>query len=235
MNGRLGHLAAASKRAFFGSWPFGLTWQEGSFALFLLFAYGTGVYAHVDPVFYPLTRYSTDPLLLIVNGTILYLLYQRNRDQRLLIWSAITFIGTFFIEALGVATGDIFGEYTYGATMRVQWLGVPFVIALNWTILIIASNDLAVRVVGHPVMTSFVTSGFIALYDFFIEPVAIHLDYWTWAAPEIPLRNYFAWSTVAFLFSLPLNYLKIRFQSPLLPIYLVIQLLFFILLNLLLL
>lgn len=220
-----------SKRAVFDHWPMGLTRPEGYFALFLVFAYSSGVVAHVIPSIYPVTRYTTDPLLLIVNGILLYLLYRRNNDIRLFLWAAITFVGTFCVEALGVATGAIFGEYTYGSTMIVQWLGVPFVIALNWTVLILASNDLAARLTRHPLLISLLASLVIALYDFFIEPVAIYLDYWTWAVAEVPLQNYLAWSVVAFLFSLPLNYFSIRFRSPLLPIYLGVQLLFFILLN----
>lgn len=208
----------------------GWTAPEIAFAAFLLFAFGTGLIAHLTPRFLPLTRYTTDPLLLLINGFLLWLIYRRNRDSRLWWWVVIAYAGTFATEALGVATGLIFGEYAYGATMRIQWLGVPLVIALNWTLLILATNDLARRIIDHPLAVSLLASVMIAAYDYFIEPVAILLDYWQWEGGIVPVQNYVAWSLVALVFSLPLNFYRIRYRSPVLPVYLLAQLLFFILL-----
>lgn len=197
----------------------------------MLFFYLSGLVAHLVPRLYPLTVYTTDIFLLGVNGLLLWLVFQRQGDRRLWWWVLLTYLGTFATEALGVATGRIFGEYSYGPTMQVQWLGVPLVIALNWTALTLAVNDLCRRWLKHPLWQSALSGLVIAGYDYFIEPVAIKLHYWTWAAGDIPLQNYGAWAVVAMLFSLPLNYIRIRYQSPILPIYLAIQLGYFLLLN----
>lgn len=163
------------------------------------------------------------------------------------------------MEALGVATGAIFGEYQYGPTMWFQWLGVPFVIALNWCVLTLACNEVAMRIMerlsqkptpiapassptsvnrisntSHRisyVITAAIAAVMTALYDVIIEPVAIALDYWQWGGGEIPLQNYLAWAAIAFLISLPLYVFKIRFRSPVLLVYFLAQLFFFVVLN----
>ncbi|WP_116108578.1 carotenoid biosynthesis protein [Lewinella sp. IMCC34191] len=210
----------------------GLTPSERYLAYFLVFAFASGALAHTLPAVLPVTRYTTDGLLLVLNGLLIFSLYQRNRDSRLWIWLLLAYLFTFATEAIGVATGAIFGEYVYGATMWWQWLGVPFVIALNWCALTLATNDLAARIVDGPLRTALLASVIIALYDVAIEPVAISLDYWQWADNIIPLQNYLMWAVVAFIISLPLQWLRIRYRSPLLPVYLFAQLFFFIVLNL---
>lgn len=209
-----------------------LSSAELFFAIFLVFAFLSGVQAHLMPAVYPLTTKITDALLLAVCLPILYFIHQKNQDTRLLWWVAITYWGTFFIEVAGVATGNIFGAYYYGATMWIQWLGVPLVIALNWTLLILATNDFAARVFSSPWLAAILASALIALYDLCIEPVAVALDYWQWVGGAIPVQNYVAWSLVALFFSLPLQLLQIRFRHPLLPIYAGAQLVFFLLLLL---
>ena len=205
---------------------------ERYLAAFLVFAFASGALAHTLPAVLPVTRYTTDGLLLVLNGLLLYSLYRRNGDTRLWIWLAGAYVFTFAAEAVGVATGLLFGDYAYGPTMWWQWLGVPFVIALNWCALTLATNELAARIVHGPVLTALVASIIIAAYDVAIEPVAIKLDYWQWAGGTIPLQNYLMWAVVAFLISLPLQLLRIRFRSPLLLVYLFAQLFFFLVLNL---
>jgi uncharacterized membrane protein len=206
--------------------------SEQIFAFFVLFAFGNGVIAHLSPLFFEMTRHTTDALLLGVNGWLFFLIWRRGGDQRLWIWGALTFLCTFFIEAVGVATGVIFGEYRYGATMRLQALNVPVVIALNWTILILATNFLASLFLRRPLLIAAAAGLLIAAYDYLIEPVAIRLDYWRWAEETVPVRNYLTWMLIGFCFSLPLQYLKIEYRHPLLAIYLFTQLVFFLALNL---
>lgn len=202
-----------------------------SIAYFLVFAFASGTLAHAWPAILPITRYTTDALLLGINALLLYAIYQDHRDIRLWYWLVGAYLFTFLIEAVGVATGAIFGEYHYGATMRFQWLGVPFVIALNWAVLTLAANHLVNKWVSQPFLAALLAGVILALYDIAIEPVAIQLDYWQWAAPSVPIQNYIAWALVAWLISLPLQYAKIAFRSPLLLVYFFAQLFFFLVLN----
>ncbi len=126
---------------------------------FMVFAFASGALAHTLPAVLPITRYTTDGLLLVLNGLLLYAIYQRNQDRRLLVWLVVAYCFTFAAEAVGVATGALFGEYAYGATMRWQWLGVPFVIALNWCVLTLAANEVALRVWSAPAAGFLTTEG----------------------------------------------------------------------------
>ena len=223
---------------------------------FLVFAFASGTLAHCLPAVLPVTKVTTDGLLFVLNGLVLYAIYRRNEDKRLFYWLAVAYVFTFVMEALGVATGAIFGEYQYGPTMWFQWLGVPFVIALNWCVLTLACNEVACRLIDrlqlnerreHPlaaahqksnlksqtskILTAALAALLTALYDVTIEPVAIALDYWQWGGGEIPLQNYLAWAAIAFLISVPLYVFRIRFRSPVLLVYFLAQLFFFVVLN----
>ncbi|MCX8212674.1 MAG: carotenoid biosynthesis protein [Lewinella sp.] len=225
----------------------------------MIFAFTSGTLAHCLPAVLPITKLTTDGLLFVLNGLVLYVIYRSNDDKRLFYWLAVAYAFTFIMEALGVATGAIFGEYQYGPTMWFQWLGVPFVIALNWCVLTLACNEVAMRIMerlsqkptpiapassptsvnrisntSHRisyVITAAIAAVMTALYDVIIEPVAIALDYWQWGGGEIPLQNYLAWAAIAFLISLPLYVFKIRFRSPVLLVYFLAQLFFFVVLN----
>ncbi len=202
------------------------------FAGVMIFLYASGLVAHAVPALRPLTASTTDIFLAGINSVLFWLIFQRHQDLRLGMWALVTYCFTFTIEALGVATGAIFGAYTYGEGMKVQWLGVPLVIALNWTLLILGVNHLAAHFFRSPWLASAFAALLIATYDWFIEPVAIRLEYWTWAGgDEIPFQNYVAWAVVAFVASLPLNLLRIRFRHPLLPLYLLVQWVYFILMR----
>lgn len=195
----------------------------------------------------PVTKVTTDGLLFFLNGLVLYAIYRKNADHRLFWWLLVAYWFTFAMEAIGVATGAVFGDYAYGPTMWLQWLGVPFVIALNWCVLTLACNELACRLLSvggeaprqsrilnreSPIIVAALAATMTALYDVAIEPVAIVLDYWQWGGGEIPLQNYLAWAGIAFLISLPLYLFRIRFRSPVLLVYLFAQLFFFLVLNL---
>ncbi|MDN3635252.1 carotenoid biosynthesis protein [Neolewinella lacunae] len=190
----------------------------------------------------PITRVTTDGLLLVINGLLIYAVYRRNRGSGLFLWLLVAYWFTFAMEAIGVATGAVFGNYTYGPTMWWQWLGVPFVIALNWCVLTLACNELALRMLpppakgegtlGRKVAVAALAGGITAFYDVVIEPVAIQLDYWQWGGGEIPLQNYLAWALIAFVISLPLHLFGVRFRSPVLLVYFFAQLFFFGVLNL---
>ncbi|MBX2927753.1 MAG: carotenoid biosynthesis protein [Saprospiraceae bacterium] len=207
---------------------------ERRFMAIMVFLYASGLVAHAVPSLRPLTAFTADVFLLGINGVLLWFIFRRNADRRLWIWAAAAYLFTFAIEALGVATGAVFGAYTYGSGMKVQWLGVPLVIALNWTLLTLGVNDLAARLFRSPWLIASAAAVLMAAYDWFIEPVAIALDYWTWAGGNIPLQNYLAWAAVAFVASVPLHLFRIRFRHPLLPVYLGVQLLYFIVLQFLL-
>ena len=66
----------------------------------------------------------------------------------------------------------------------------------------------------------------------FIEPIAAVLDFWTWEEYHIPAANYWSWLGVGFFLQLYFAKADFSKQNPLAPVVYILQLLFFISLNL---
>jgi putative membrane protein len=153
--------------------------------------------------------------------------FEKNQDKKLLLWIVLVYLFTFSMEAIGVATGNIFGAYHYGSNMHLKILGVPLVIAFNWLVLALAVNNLSLKFFSNKWLVSLFSGILISVYDYFIEPVAIHLDYWKWESGLVPIQNYIAWCIIGFAVSLPLHVFRFKFHSPLLIAYLFIQWVYF--------
>ncbi len=138
------------------------------------------------------------------------------------------------VEIAGVATGAIFGEYSYGATLGPKLFGVPIVIGFNWALLVLCTAAIASRVNVPNVGKAAIAAGLMVGLDVLMEPVAIQLDFWSWAAAEIPLQNYLAWFVVAFALLLVVFRQQKAVRNPVDEVLFVIQCVFFGALNLLL-
>jgi len=193
----------------------------------LIFFYASGIVAHTIPQLRVIAFSMTDLFLFGINAYLLKDIFDKNIGKTLLFWIVPVYLFTFSMEAIGVATGKIFGTYHYGSNMHLKLLGVPLVIALNWLVLALAINSLSLRIFKNKWIVSIFSGVLIACYDFFIEPVAINLDYWQWEDGVIPLQNYIAWFIIGSFVSWPLHFFKLKFNSPLLIPYLGIQWIYF--------
>jgi uncharacterized membrane protein len=196
----------------------------------LVVLFFAGILFHLIPATHNLVLLLTDGFLLLTNAVVLYFVFRDNFSSRLLIWGTLTFVLTFLLEYFGVQTGLIFGQYHYGDTMLMQLGNVPFIIALNWMILILATYSIVWKIVRNPFLTPFLSSLLIVLFDIILEPVAIHLDYWQWIGGEIPIRNYIAWYLISLVFAGALSLLNIKVESKILKRYFFLQMAFFLLL-----
>jgi len=102
-------------------------------------------------------------------------------------------------EWIGVHTGLLFGDYAYGMNLGPKLVGVPYVIGLNWAMLVLCSASLVEGWKVHFVFKAIVAAGLMTFLDFLMEPVAIKSDFWHWNTPEIPLYNYVCWFVIAFV------------------------------------
>lgn len=193
----------------------------------LAFFYASGIVAHIVPQLRVIAFSMTDLFLFGINAFLLKDIFDKNNGKRLLFWIIPVYLFTFSMEAVGVATGKIFGSYHYGSNMHLKVLGVPLVIAFNWLVLALAINSLSLRFFSNKWLLSIFSGVLIACYDYFIEPVAINLDYWKWESNVVPIQNYVAWCIIGFFVSYPLHAFKLKFQSPLLLPYLIIQWIYF--------
>ncbi len=167
------------------------------------------------------------PYTLVVFGLAAFLPVVLEGNKGLWLWSLAVFVVTFVLEALGTATGRIFGPYHYGDTLGLKLFGVPLVIAFNWLLVILGAVSLSGSLFQTGFPTALLAAVLAAGFDFLLEPTAIRLDYWSWHTAAIPLRNYLAWFLIALAASLHFLHFRLAVKSRLPMVYFLIQLAFF--------
>jgi putative membrane protein len=203
--------------------------KDGIFVFILYSFYAVGILGHLVNRTFPLMMILT-PFVLLVFG-LAVLLRTTAVDRKLLLWCFLAYIFTFTVEALGVHSGAIFGEYHYGSTLGLKLLRVPLVIGFNWVLVVLGAITLARKISNHIIYSALLAALFTALFDIPLEIVAINLDYWHWAQGTVPFQNYFAWFIVAFIVALSFNYFRLKPKGNIVIHYFFIQLIFFILID----
>ncbi|ORC37845.1 hypothetical protein B4O97_02260 [Marispirochaeta aestuarii] len=192
--------------------------------------YAVGIAGHIYQPALPLMIALT-PWVLLIFGALVILQVNPQPQRRALLWIGGTYLFTFVMEALGVATGLIFGGYVYGDSLGIQLFQVPVVIGFNWTIIVLALSGEIFRLVRNPITGGLLAGLGAVLFDWIMEPAAISLDYWHWDQGGIPLQNYLAWFGIAALCSWVYGRLRIQTESRLGILYVLIQLIFFVALR----
>lgn len=176
----------------------------GALAWFFL----TGLVGHLIAFTRPWMILLTPWVLYIVS----FLVYTASagKERRWHLWALFAFILTFSAEAIGTATGAIFGAYTYGDVLGPQVLAVPPVIGLNWIMICAGASALVgktFRRLKIPARYIFFLLGALlsaclcTVFDLILEPVAVYLGYWAWEGVDIPLQNYVAWFVLSLICS----------------------------------
>ena len=162
----------------------------------------------------------------------LLLINHHGRVSKLFLFAAIIMLSGFAAEWIGVHKHWLFGNYVYGKTLGFKLRDIPLMIGVNWFLLIYSAGVFIKKV---PVKEAWlkITIGavLLVLLDLLIEPVAIRFDYWHWLSGSVPIKNYIGW----FIVSLPLlavfQLFNFRFQNKVAPVLLLVQFLFFAVLN----
>ena len=124
-------------------------------------------------------------------------------------WLAVA-AGGFLSEVVGVQTGWLFGDYSYGTGLGPRFLGVPWLLGWLWLIMLVGTHavtEALLERLARPalrasrwVRAAGVATTMTAL-DFLLEPVAVRAGWWTWAGDLIPAQNYLSWWGVSFILS----------------------------------
>jgi putative membrane protein len=171
------------------------------------------------------------PVSLLVNLFMLFLFHSTFNLKHLFFFLGIV-VFTFLVEALGVNTGVLFGEYQYGNSLSVKLFDTPLIIGFNWLMLVYVVVQLMrgnqflrkyMIVAGAVVMTA---------YDFLMEPVAIKTDMWSWIDGVIPMQNYVAWFLVSAIVIAVFELFALRTDNKIAGRIFILQFIFFTLLNL---
>ena len=145
----------------------------------------------------------------------------------------IVVLFSFFIEVIGVKTSLLFGSYYYGSALGIKALEVPVLIGFLWLTLSIGAKSIVLRIKGLPKVFVFLFSSALLFFiDYLMEPIAVKLNFWTWTNGQIPVYNYICWFIFAFINQLFLK--NVTTRNIVVEVLFLINVLFFMILNLLL-
>ena len=152
-----------------------------------------------------LVRLSSFHLLL----TFIVLYYSRkDKKEKFFLFAFLIFVLGILVESIGTNTGILFGDYKYGVTLGAKVFGVSLIIGVNWATMVVCSSTLVHRLKLKLIWRSVLAAVLMTSLDFLIEPVAIKLNFWSWAGGEIPIYNYICW----FVISLPMHYFYMKWN-----------------------
>lgn len=171
------------------------------------------------------------PFHLLFSFSLMAWFHQPFSRRWLLVAGSIVVLG-YLAEAIGVATGLVFGEYQYDRALGPKLFHTPPIIGLNWLMLVYASHELMKYLRMPKGFIPLAGATAMVLYDMALEPVAMQLEFWSWAGNVVPVQNYIAWFVLALLFHALMLIPEHKTRNPVAPALFVIQALFFALLYL---
>jgi putative membrane protein len=193
-------------------------------AIFLLIIYTVGVIglnSSFKDLFLALT-----PLNLLISVAFIYI-NQKENNKSLLIASILIYSLGFIVELIGVKTGLVFGEYSYGNTLGWKLFDIPLIIGLNWLMLVFSVGCILNSANLSFVVKSIIGAFMLVLLDYLIEPIAIKFDFWTWQNGIIPFKNYVAWFIFSFLFLMIFYNFQFNKNNSIAKLLYFVQILFF--------
>lgn len=162
----------------------------------------------------------------------LLVINHHGRISKLLLFASIVMLLGFAAEWVGVHKHWLFGSYFYGKTLGFKLDGIPLMIGVNWFLLIYAVGVFIKKVpVKEAWLKIMIGVVILVVLDLLIEPVAIRFDYWHWLSGSIPIKNYVGWAIVSLFLISVFQYFNFRFQNNVAPALLIVQFLFFAVLN----
>lgn len=202
--------------------------KEFEIKVFIPIFYAVGILGMLVPALFPLFI-KLVPFALILSFLAITVFHHDRKQKSVFVFLAIYILG-FVIEVIGVNSGSIFGEYTYGNSLGIELLNTPIIIGLNWLLLVYITSSVfeqfKIQNLSKILLASFLMVG----YDFILEQVAPRLDMWQFTDDNVPFQNYLVW----FLFSLILHSLiklfRINTENRLSSIVLIAQFVFFLVL-----
>jgi len=151
-------------------------------------------------------------------------------------------------EIIGVNTSALFGHYIYGDVLGIKFFNVPLMIGVNWFIAVFCScniifllNEWLYKKISTDMQPSLVVklAAFVidaamltTLFDYILEPTAIQLGFWQWLPDSVvPVFNFVCWFIISLVLSAFFRLMKFDKHNQFAVHLLIIQLLFFLVLQ----
>lgn len=154
-------------------------------------------------------------------------------DTRTLLLFFSIALSSWFIEYAGVNTGKIFGEYKYGDVLGPSFGGTPFILGINWLLLVYCSATLAV-IFNSAFLQIIAGASLMVIYDLVLEISAPLLGMWWFDDGIAPWNNYASWFVLAILYHSLFKIFKIPSNNRVAQFLFIIQFMFFLALALIL-
>jgi len=221
--------------------------QKNNIALFLALVFhvcgATGI------LFTPYKQWfiNNTPINLLLMAALL-VLTQKQKNIFFYAFALLCFFTGLITEMIGVNTGALFGQYQYGSTLGIKVFNVPLLIGVNWFIAVFCScniifllnewlyKKIPTNMQPSPVvkLSAFVvdTAMLTTLFDYILEPTAIQLGFWKWLPDgSVPLFNFVCWFIISAVLSACFRLMKFDKHNQFAIHLLIIQLLFFLVLQ----
>ena len=173
---------------------------------------------------------SLTPLNLLLTLVVFYKM-NNNFSGKFLILSAIIFLIGFSVEAVGVATGVLFGNYEYGAPFGFKIFETPLMIGVNWLFLALSTYGIVQYFTKKAILLILIPPLLMTGLDVLVEPIAIKLDFWSWENDIIPIQNYVMWFVTSSVIHSVVYFFKPTINAKISFVILIVQVLFFGVLN----
>lgn len=197
---------------------------------FILIFYVIGILGFLIPFSREVFKVIT-PFALILSAYLLAIYHNTYLKKDVFVFLIIFILG-FFVEAIGVKTRFIFGNYNYGRALGIKLFDTPLLIGLNWLFLTYASTSISESITNRRGLQIMIAPTLMLVYDFILEQIAPKMNMWNWLNNSVPLKNYIAWWIIGFVFTSILVIFNIKTKNPLAFILFICQFLFFIVLLL---
>lgn len=113
--------------------------------------------------------------------------------RKALIAATVIALG-YTIEVIGVQTGLLFGDYTYGSLLGFKVFGVPLTIGITWLLVCLSAWHIVLFWSEKSLWLKVLLAGvLVVMFDLILEQFAVAYGLWSWAGGEIPLFNYLCW------------------------------------------
>jgi putative membrane protein len=188
----------------------------------------------------------------VLNLLLMFLLIvwtQPNKNIYFILFILAAYGFGMLAEIVGVNTGSLFGQYQYGKVLGPKLMKVPFLIGINWFIIVyccgISIHTLLSRAImrisiethSKPIALkslSVIVDGatMAVFFDWIMEPVAEKLGFWQWGeSGDIPLFNYITWLMISMSLMAVFHFTPFPKQNKFAVHLLLIQMMFFLLLR----
>jgi putative membrane protein len=207
--------------------------REKPVIILLMLIFSVGILGHTISNLREVMLFLT-PFTLIITSLVVFISFFYRVNKNFYYWFFITFILTFILEAIGVKTGLVFGDYTYGTVLGPKIFSVPVIIGINWALIILGATIISASLTKNIFLLPLIAGLLSVTFDLVLEPVAIALDYWNWKGGVIPIQNYISWFVIGTLSAVLFNFLKVKISDDVPKYYFIMQFLFFVALYLIL-